>query len=129
MQFDPRHLLRDAQFALRGFRKNPAFAAIAIFTLAVGIGANTAIFSVANALLLRQLPFPNPDRLALISSARPADGLQQGPLSWLRFQLVRDHKQSVSVIAAFTPVLFILAGAAQEQLNSSRVSAKLFQIL
>ncbi len=121
--------LQDARFALRGFRKNPAFAAIAIFTLAVGIGANTAIFSVANALLLRQLPFPEPERLALISSARPADGLQQGPLSWLRFQLVRDHNRSFSGVAAFTPDLFNLSGAAPEQLNAARVSWNFLQIL
>jgi putative ABC transport system permease protein len=98
--------LRDARFALRGFRKNPAFAAIAIFTLAVGIGANTSIFSVTNALLLRQLPYPEAERLALVSSDRLTNGARQGPLSWPRFQMVLARNQSFAGVAAFTSDTF-----------------------
>ncbi len=91
---------QDARFALRGFRKNPAFAAIAIFTLAIGIGANTSIFSVANALLLRQLPYPQPERLVLGSSERVVNSAKQGPLSWPRFQMIHDRNQSFAGVAA-----------------------------
>src|ERR1700722_1716652 len=114
---------QDARFALRGFRKNPAFAAIAIFTLAVGIGANTSIFSVANALLLRQLPYPQPERLALLTSERLVNGAKQGPLSWPRFQMVHDQNRSFAGVAAFTSDTFNWTGAgAPEQLTAGRVS-------
>src|SRR5438045_4067569 len=59
-------MIRQLQFAFRQLIKNPAFSAVAIITLALGIGANTAIFSVINAVLLRPLPYPQPDRLVLI---------------------------------------------------------------
>jgi putative ABC transport system permease protein len=122
--------LQDARFALRGFRKNPAFAAIAIFTLAVGIGANTSIFSVANALLLRQLPYPEPERLALLSAARFTNGATQGPLSWTRFQMVHARNKSFAGIAAFTSDTFNWTGSGRpEQLNAARVSWDFFQIL
>ena len=57
-------VLRDLRFALRSWRKTPAFACAAVATLALAIGANTAIFSVVSGVLLRPLPFPHPDRLA-----------------------------------------------------------------
>ena len=121
---------QDARFALRGFRKNPAFAAIAIFTLAVGIGANTSIFSVANALLLRQLPYPQPERLALLTSERLVNGAKQGPLSWPRFQMVHDQNRSFAGVAAFTSDTFNWTGAgAPEQLSAARVSWDFLQIM
>jgi len=123
-------LLQDFRFALRGFRKNPAFAAIAIFTLAVGIGANTSIFSVANALLLRQLPYPQPERLALLSSEHLVNGANHGPLSWPRFQMVHQQNKSFAAVAAFTSDTFTWTGrGAPEQLTAARVSWDFLQIL
>ncbi|HEV2448035.1 MAG TPA: hypothetical protein VGS58_19025, partial [Candidatus Sulfopaludibacter sp.] len=81
-------LLKDVRYALRLFARSPWFAAVAVFTLAIGIGANTAIFSVADALLLRPLSYTQPDRLVLIAQGRKLNSVRQGPLSWLRFQQV-----------------------------------------
>src|SRR6266545_7111679 len=70
-------LLRDLKFSARSLLKRPALTIIAILTLAIGIGANSAIFSVVNALLLRPLPYPDPDRLAILWLRSPGINIPQ----------------------------------------------------
>ena len=69
--------MQDIRFALRSFTKNPWFTLAAVLSLAIGIGANTSIFSVANALLLRPLPYDNPDRLVILWNRSPGLGITQ----------------------------------------------------
>jgi predicted permease len=121
---------QDVRYAFRGFARSPGFAAVAIFTLAIGIGANTAIFSVANALLLRPLAYAQPDRLVLIAGERKVDNLTGIPLSWVRFKQVNDDQRSFSGVAAFTSETFNLTGRGEpEQLASARVSWNFFDVL
>src|SRR5664279_459310 len=125
------NLAQDVCFALRVFQRAPGFAAAAVFTLAVGIGANTSIFSVANALLLRPLPYRQPGRLVLID-ARPKNDphLNQGPLSVPRFEQVEQRNRSFGAVAAFTPEVFNLTGRGDpEQIPAARVSWRFFEIL
>ena len=119
------------RFALRVLRRAPGFAAGAVLTLAVGIGADTSIFSVANALLLRPLPYRQPDRLVLIDARRKNDPhLNQGPLSVPRFEHVEQGNRSFSAVAAFTPEVFNLTGRGDpEQIPSGRVSWRFFEVL
>jgi len=91
-------LFQDLRFSLRLLRKNPGFAAVAIATLALGIGANTALFSVVNAVLLRPLPFRNPESLCLLTERLPTFPTL-GP-SWQNFQDWRGQAQSFERIAA-----------------------------
>jgi len=121
---------QDVRYAFRGFARSPGFAAVAIFTLAVGIGANTAIFSVANALLLRPLAYAQPDRLVLIGGERKVDKLTGIPLSWVRFKQINDDQHSFSGVAAFTSETFNLTGRGEpEQLAAARVSWNFFDVL
>jgi len=121
---------RDVRYAFRVFVTSPGYAAMAIFTLAVGIGANTAIFSVANALLLRPLPYAQSDRLVLIGGERKDTNVTGGPLSWVRFTRVNDHQRSFAGLAAFTSETFNLTGRGDpEQLAAARVSWNFFDVL
>ncbi len=100
-------LLQDVRFAIRGLLKNPGFSAIAILTLALGIGANTALFSVMNALLLRTLPVQNPQQLVVLSDPESA-GMQNGTnngdrnlFTFHEFEGLRDNNQVFSGILTF----------------------------
>ena len=125
------NLAQNVRFALRVFQRAPGFAAAAVLTLAVGIGANTSIFSVANALLLRPLPYRQSDRLVLIDARRKSSAnVSQGPLSVPRFEQVEQRNRSFGAVAAFTPEVFNLTGRGDpEQIPSARVSWKFFDVL
>jgi len=124
------NLLQNIRYALRNLAASPGFAITAVFTLALGIGANTAIFTVANSLLLRPLPYADPDRLMLLSSSSASDRTQLSPMSWPHFTFLEQQNRSFSAIAAFTNEVFTLTGTWEaEQLPAARVSWNFFDVL
>ena len=121
-------LFQDLRFALRLLRKDAGFTTVAVATLALGIGANTALFSVVNAVLLRPLPFHNPEALCLLTE-RMAAFPTIGP-SWENFQDWRDQVRSFERIAAARNATFTLTGAGDpERLAGQMASAALFPVL
>lgn len=98
-------LAQDARYSLRLMRKNPGFTAIAALTLALGIGANTAIFSILNPLLLRKLPVSHPDELVLLSVAGTINKAEVWPV--LALDRFRSQSQAISGALAFAPVHFL----------------------
>jgi predicted permease len=126
-------VFRDARYALRVLRRTPGFTAAAILTLAVAIGVNTAVFSVADTFLLKPLPYPEPDRLALVSATIGGDGpieddTAQTGRTWL---LVRDGATTVeaAVFSNWTTGVNVAAGRQASHLVQQRVSARFFDVL
>jgi putative ABC transport system permease protein len=116
--------MRDLRFGLRMLRRNPGFTLIAILTLALAIGANTAIFSVTSALLLRPFPYPQPQQL--VSIALHPD-LQPGTI--MRYELLRDHARAFD-IAAWAEDNASLTGAGEPmQAPTARVTPNFFSLL
>ena len=95
-------LRKDLRYGLRSLRRQPGFAAIAALTLALGIGANTAVFSVVNGVLLRPLPYPNPGQLQYISSQFPTLGFDQFWVSMAEFVEFRDNNLAFSSVGGYT---------------------------
>ncbi|MGH9938700.1 MAG: ABC transporter permease, partial [Blastocatellia bacterium] len=123
-------LWQDLRSGARMLVKNPGFALIAIITLALGIGANTAIFSVVNAVLLRPLPYEHPERLVLVWEHFLRQGLAQIPVSASEFTDYRDQNRVFERIAAFNTVDYNLTGAdTPERLPGAVVSASVFPLL
>src|SRR6266478_882171 len=104
-------MIADLRYAFRMMAKSPAFAAVAIITLALGIGANTAIFSVVNAVLLRPLGYDKPERLVWIWGTNPRDETQQEVASFPDFNDWRQQAQSFSQMAGFTTSAPILGNS------------------
>jgi putative ABC transport system permease protein len=121
---------QDIRFGIRTLWKRPGFAAIAVFTLALGIGATTGIFSVVNAVLIRPLPFTEPDQLVLVRENLPK---LLGPamnLSGAEFLDYRDGNHVFSQTAGFTDFKVNLSGAGQpRRATGARVSASFFPVL
>ena len=124
-------LIQDIRYGLRTLLKQPTFTAIAVVTIALGIGANTAIFSVVNAVILRPLPYPDADKLVMLWSTTPKDGNQEQPFSFADFNDVRAQAKSFSNIAAASPLWnFTLTGGGEpEPIQGLFVSQNLFEML
>src|SRR5215831_20864481 len=102
--------MNDLKFAFRQLGKSPAFTAIAVLTLALGIGANSAIFSVIDAVLLHPLPFPKPTQLVAVWSRVSHDKLEKETGSIPDYVDLRDQSQTLSALAAFTRTGAVLNG-------------------
>jgi putative ABC transport system permease protein len=125
-------LAQDARFGLRMLRKNPGFATAAVLTLAIGIGANTAIFSVINGILFRPLPFPEPDRIVMLwgNSSTLIVGTQELPAEALDLPEWRAQTRSFEQIAAFRPSQADISGEGEpERLPGVQVTGNLFLLL
>lgn len=123
-------LLRDVRYGLRVLWKRPLFAVVAVTTLALGIGVNTAIFSVVNAELLAPLPFERFDELVVIWRTLLTTKTDQGPESVPNFNDLKEQAQVFEQMAALRPQPFILNdGDEPERTNGARVTANLFSLL
>ena len=122
--------MNDLKFACRQLAKNPGFAAVVVLTLALGIGANTAIFSVVDAVLLRPLPFPEPERLVMVWNQLPGQGLRQLPLSVPEFLDYQREQQVFAGLAVFRPTDGNLTGQGDPvHVSVAMVSEKYFATL
>ena len=123
-------LWQDLRYSARILARNPGFTVVVVLTLALGIGANTAMFSVVNAVLLRPLPYDDPDRLVGVWQSYPKKGWNSVGVSPPDFAVWKDQNQAFSHIAAITSESFNLTGVDEpERVVGYRVSASIFQVL
>src|SRR5258707_14963132 len=107
-------MIQDLKFSLRLLKSNPAFCIVAVLTLALGIGANTAIFSVIHSVLLKALPYPDPQRLVLMDD-RTKDGRHMS-VAWPNFNDWRAQNRSFESMAAIRTIRYILTGGDQPEI-------------
>jgi predicted permease len=123
-------LIADARYALRVMRKNPGFAAVAILTLALGIGANTAIFSVVYAVLLKPLPYPAPNQLVVVFDAKPQEGVNFTGVSYMDFEDVRAQNNVFTELAGNQEHDLTVTGRGEPFVaDTAVVTAGLFEVL
>jgi predicted permease len=119
---------QDVRYGLRVLLKSPGFTAIAVLTLALGIGANTALFSVVNGVLLNPLPFPNPEQLVAAYAKTPS--FEQSSISYPNFQDWQRNNHSFSTLGAFRSEEYNLTGSGEpERLHGHMISAEFFPAL
>ena len=122
-------VIKDLRFAFRGLLKRPGFTVIALVALALGIGANTAIFSLVNAVMLRPLPFPEPERLVWVYG-NVRNGINRASVSPLDFLDYRDQNKTFEQFAAsysMTLPATLTGGGEPERLQASIVSGNYFE--
>ena len=120
--------MEDVRYGLRMLRKNPGFTAVAVLTLALGIGANTALFSVVNGVLLDPLPFPQADRLVTLHESKP--NFDRGSISYPNFLDWQEQNRTFSAMAISRATAFSLTGTGEaQQVNSEFVSSDFFSLL
>ena len=122
-------LWQDLRFAWRTLRRSPGFAIIAVLTLAIGIGANTAIFSVINTVILRPLPFPDSQRIDWVWETDENRNVRRGTASQAEFLDWRDRNRSFEELAAWRELFFTVTGNGEpEQSWGAQVSANFFRL-
>src|SRR5689334_24932844 len=122
--------MQNLRFAIRQLRKSPGFFVTTTVTLALGIGATTAIFSLVNAVLLRPLPFPDPDRLLWAQQLDQSAGNAIESLSYPDFFDWRSRSRSFSAMAAYRGIVMTLTGTGSpQQLDGQTVSSEFFRVL
>jgi len=120
-------VFQDVRYALRQFAQRPGFTAVCVLTMALGIGANSAIFSFVNALLLRPLPFPEPERLVAVRSLRGGEAGKLMPREWE--ELERD-KDLFDEIAAYYPSQYnVTSSGPPEAVPAMMITGNLFRVL
>jgi predicted permease len=120
--------LQDIRYGLRMFGKNPGFTAVAVLTLALGIGANTALFSVINGVLLNPLPFMEPNQLVTLSESKP--NFEYGSVSYPNFRDWQKENRSFSTLAIFRSSALSWTGIGEpQQVRVEFVSSDLFSLL
>src|SRR5262245_55478455 len=123
-------LWKDLRYGARMLLKNPGFTLVAIFTLTLGIGANTAIFSIVNSLLLRPLPYSNAERLAIIWTHSPGANVAQDWPSPGQFYALKSENSVFEQLALALGDNVILTGNAEpERLGAVRASSAVFSLL
>jgi predicted permease len=123
-------LLQDLRYALRTLRANPGFTTVAVIALAIGIGANTSIFSVVNAILLRPLPYSNPGQLVLIQERIPKLGQGYMPVSAPDVLDFQKQTRALAGVAGFENGEMNASGSGEPlRIKTARVTANLFPIL
>src|SRR6478672_7128239 len=122
--------MQDVRFALRSLAKSPWFTLAAVMSLAIGIGANTSIFSVANALLFRPLPYDSPDRLAILWNRSPGLGITQDWFSTAQYFDIKTGHHGFEQVAIAIGGTYNLTGDGEpERVGAVRVSSNLFPML
>ena len=122
--------IQDLRYGTRMLLRTPGFTLVAIITLALGIGANTAIFSVVNAVLLRPLPFPQPERLAMVNTTNLSRGFTNFGTSMPDFRAWRERNRTFDKMAAFSTTTFNISGTTEpERVPGAQVSADMFDVL
>lgn len=128
MWFD--HLTRDLRHAMRQIKNRPGFSAIVMLTLALGIGTNSAIFSIVQAVLLRPLPYKDPSQLAMVFAGDPARELHGGRTSLLNFADWKSQNRSFEDLTIFIGQTFLLGtDGSPERMRSARVPANFWTLL
>src|SRR6476620_11321618 len=123
-------MINDLRYALRGLLRKPLFTVLIILTLALGVGANAAIFSVVNGVLLRPLPYPQPERLMMVWVYNPRQGFDKDVATYPTFIDWRTQSQSFENLAAYFGASVSLTGVGDPaQLRGARVTSSFFSIL
>ncbi|HKS39966.1 MAG TPA: ABC transporter permease [Blastocatellia bacterium] len=122
-------LFQDIRYGVRMLLKKPTLVAVAVVALALGIGANTAVFSVVNAALFRPLPYPAEDRLAMVWTDNARKGEREGLTSYPNFSDFRDQNQSFQSLSAFVRSTATLTGGVPEEIHGANVTTDFFSVM